>query len=444
MPAAASRSGVLRFAADYHRTWKATGDAGRFFLLGGLLYLLRSQAFAVAFPLYAKEQNYSQGEIGLFLAAFQFALFVLGVPFTYLGGRGHTRKVLAVTPLFAAAGLVLILLAPDGSRLLVALGALLAGATGASFWVLGDPLLAHTTPAGERANVYALKFFMLTLAVAFGSGLGGWIPGFFEGLIGFSAVRALTITLIAFMVFDAIQMALYLRIPPYEDAPVRHRKPLGAPRSRAPRAWMPWAVMLAFAVPEIGMALGHNSIRPFLSLFFKNEHGFSPSSTGTTIAVLGLVSGIGALAAPRIAARVGNVRAIALYRVSGAAMILLWFTGLGLPPVLGLMLIYYLVMDGSEAIYIAETMSRMPVSRRSWFSGIYAMSWSISASTASLLSGEIQDRNDERFGMAFAVGAFGYFFSVAWLMLILPRLPTLRDPESIAVQTAEEAARATA
>jgi MFS family permease len=148
MPTSSSRNGVLRFAADYHRTWNATGDAGRFFLLGGLLYLIRSQAFAVAFPLYAKEQGYSQGEIGLFLAAFQFALFVLGVPFTFLGGRGLTRKVLTVTPLFSVAGMVLILLAPDGSTLLVALGALLAGASGASFWVLR---CSHTQLLRENA-----------------------------------------------------------------------------------------------------------------------------------------------------------------------------------------------------------------------------------------------------------------------------------------------------
>jgi predicted MFS family arabinose efflux permease len=444
MPTSSSRNGVLRFAADYHRTWNATGDAGRFFLLGGLLYLIRSQAFAVAFPLYAKEQGYSQGEIGLFLAAFQFALFVLGVPFTFLGGRGLTRKVLTVTPLFSVAGLVLILLAPDGSTLLAALGALLAGASGASFWVLGDPLLAHTTPPGERANVYALKFFMLTLAVSLGSGLGGWIPGFFDGVIGFSAIRALTITVVAFMLMDALQMALYARIPAYEEAKPRRSTSLNKPKPRGGRAWLPWAIMLAFAVPEVGMALGHNSIRPFLSLFFKNEHNFSSSATGTVIAVLGLVSGAGALAAPRIATRLGNFRAIALYRVTGSVMILLWFTGVGLPPVLGLMLIYYLMMDGSEAIYIAESMGRMPASRRSWFSGIYAMAWSISASSASVLSGEIQDRNDERFGMAFAVGAFGYLFSVFWMTIVLPRLPSMRDPEPPASARTDEPAVAVA
>lgn len=428
MPAGGARHELRRFAADYHRTWNATGPAGRGFLLGGLIYLIRALAFTVAFPLYAKEKGYNPGEIGLFLAASQFSLCLLGVPITFLGGRGFARRVLTVTPAFAATGLAIILFAPEGSTLLMAFAALLAGAGGASFWVLGDPLLAQTTPVGERSHVYALKFFVLTMAVSLGGGLGGWIPGFLEGVANLSALSALTTSLVIFAMFDIVQIGLFSRIPPYESRAPRIRPP-ASHEATPKRAWLPWAVMLAFAVPEIGMSLGHNSIRPFLSLFFTEEHNFSPSSTGTALAILGLLSGVGALAAPRVSARFGNLPAIAILRVLGALTILIWFAGMGLAPILALMVVYYVAMDGTEAIFIAESMNRMPASRRTWFSGIYAMAWSIASSFASLLSGAIQERNDGRFGAAFAVGAFGYVFSVLWLLVVIPRLPVIRDPE---------------
>ena len=57
----------------------------------------------------------------------------------------------------------------------------------------------------------------------------------------------------------------------------------------------------------------------------------------------------------------------------------------------------------------------------------------VSASTASVVSGAIQDRNDGRFGIAFAVGAAGYVFSVIWISLVVPRLPILPDKSPPAV-----------
>src|SRR4051794_33523506 len=115
MRAAGSRDEHGGFFADYRRTWNVTGRSGQRFLSGGLFYLARATGFAVAFPLYAKERGYSPGDIGVFYAAAQFALFVLGIPVTYLGARGLARRMLALGPVFAALGVAMILVAPDGA-----------------------------------------------------------------------------------------------------------------------------------------------------------------------------------------------------------------------------------------------------------------------------------------------------------------------------------------
>jgi predicted MFS family arabinose efflux permease len=188
-------------------------------------------------------------------------------------------------------------------------------------------------------------------------------------------------------------------------------------------------IMIALSVTEVGMSFGHNSVRPFLSLFFPEAHGLSESATGTVMAILGLLAGAGSLAAPRVAQRLGNIRAVAVLRVISATTIVLWFTGIGLPPVMGLMVIYYLIADGTEGIFITEAMRLLPNSRRTWFSGIYAMAWSLAASASLVLSGAIQDHNEGRFGWAFAMGAFGYLFSVVWMTTVVPRLPVIAEDE---------------
>jgi MFS family permease len=430
---------VRRFFGEYQQTIRATGPAGRLFLLGGVIYLIRALGYAVAFPLYAKERGYDNAEIGIFLAAGQFALFLFGFPITMLGGRGWSRRLLTWGPVLAAIGICVILFAPDGAVALTVVGALLSGFGGATFWVLGDPLLAHTTPLEMRANVFALKFFLLTIGVALGGGIGGWVPGAFE-LAGFEAQRALGATLIIFILFDVVQTIFFSRIPPYEPERPSKSARAKAAGARGARDLVPWMVMIALAVPELGMALGHNSIRPFLSLFFTDTYEMSTVATGTALAVFGLIGGAGALATPIVAARLGNIPSIVLLRVIASAAIVLWFAGLDLPLVIALMVVYYLMLDGTEALFITEGMARLPTSRRTWFSGIYAMAWSASASSASVISGTVQERNDGRFGAAFIIGAAGYLFSVAWIVAIYPRLPNLLEREARVLERTPQSA----
>lgn len=418
------------FIAEYRRSLRATGPAGRRFLLGAAIYLIRALGFSVAFPLFAKERGYSPGEIGLFIAAAQFSLFLLGVPVTILGGRGHARRLLVAGPAIGTFGILGLMFAPDGAVLPMLLFALLAGADGASFWVLGDPLLVATTPYAERTRVFALKFFLLTVGIVLGGGLGGWIPGGIE-VAGASKDTALLVTMGFFAVCDLLQSLVFASIPAYEDGRPHAARP-GAIRTAptAKRSALPWTLMFALAVPELGMALGHNGVRPFLSLFFSESQDLSASSTGTVLAVLGVVAGAGALFAPRIAARLGAIPTIALLRAGGGIAVIFSVAGLGFPAVFGLMSLYYFAVDGTEALLIAEAMNRVPAANRTVFSGIYAMAWSLAATGASLLSGGIQDQLDGAFGVAFAVSACGYLLSVAWLLTVFRRLPVLHGGDA--------------
>lgn len=292
--------------------------------------------------------------------------------------------------------------------------------------MLGDPLLAATTPAADRARVFALKFFLVTIGASIGGGLGGWIPGLLQGVGGFDRRAAFAGTLVVLAALNIVRVAIFLSIPPYQQAnPHRcERSEPGSARSGGSNR-VAWMVMLALAAPELGMSVGHNTIRPFLSLFFTDSYRLPSATTGTILAVMALAAGVGSLATPRIAANLGNVRAIVVLRVAAAGMILLWFSGLALPGVLAGMLVYYALMDGTEAIFITEAMQRLPPNRWTVFSGIYAMAWSIASSGGSILSGLLQDRHGGAFGSAFILGVGGYAFSVFWMLGIFARLPDI-------------------
>mgnify|MGYP001198265825 FL=1 len=408
--------------AEYIETWRLTGPAGRRFLTGGTLFAIRMFMFYAAFPLFAKERGYDAATIGWLVGGAALSLFVFGVPVTAFGSRGHTRRLLMIGPLIAASGQLLLIYFVGRSFSISFLAALVSGMASTVFWILGDPLLAATTPPHKRAHIFALKFSLVTCGFAVGSGLGGWIPATLE-LVGLRAQRALDATILVIACLDIASSIIYSTIPAIPTPSPAKSSQL---RSAPARFRINFGILLfifLLTVPDIGMAFGHNSIRPFLSLFFEEQLGLSSALIGTTMFCLAMAGGISALFIPGIARRLGNLRAIGLLRTTGALMILLCFSGVGTLVVIALLISYYSMVDGTEATFITEAMERLPVEQRTVFSGMYSMLWSASSFCASALSGRLQE--DIGFGVAYSVGVAGYLLSVAWILGVFPRLPSL-------------------
>jgi MFS family permease len=415
--------------AAYRDTWRATGPAGRWFLIGGALYAVRLLTFTVAFPLYAKARGFDAGEIGWLIGGLSLSLFLFGVPVTILGTRGHARALLIAGPIFGATGQLLLILSRDDGFLLAFLGTLLSGMVSTMFWILGDPLLAATTPPSRRAHVYALKFSLVTGGFALGGGLGGWIPATLERVAGVGAEPALAATMAAVALLDVAQVVAYALMSPVPTSAVTAAPATVAARSSATGSPTVWLVLFLLAAPEMGMAAGHQAIRPFLPLFFDERHGLSAGSIGTTMAGLALAGGVGVLFVPSIAARFGNLRTIAGLRLVACLAIALWFSGVGIMAVVAMMLVYYVVCDGTGATFITEAMERLPIDRRTAFTGLYAMLWSAASFAAATASGALQGHPSGGFGVAFGLGVIGYLGSAIWISLVFPRLPRLVHPD---------------
>jgi predicted MFS family arabinose efflux permease len=379
--------------------------------------------FSVAFPLFASDRGYDARQIGWLVGAASLSLFIFGVPITTLGSRGHARSLLVAGTLVSAAGQLMLLATTGTSFALSFAGALLSGMVSATFWILGDPLLAATTPSHRRAHVFALKFSLVTAGFAIGGGLGGWIPAALVKATGLGRSEALAATMLVVAALDLAQALVYGTVP---DMPQRQPHRPGASRLASRSLTLDrrvWAVLFLLATPEIGMALGHNSIRPFLALYFQDRHNLSSGAIGTTMFILALAGGVGALFVPGFAGRLGNLRTIGMFRLIGAALIVLCFSGVGALVVIALMLGYYAIVDGTEATFVTEAMERLPAEQRTPFSGLYAMLWSAASFFAAALSGRLQD--DAGFGAAFSIGVVGYLLSVAWIIGVFPRLPTI-------------------
>jgi len=413
---------------SYASTWRETGPVGRRFLTGAALYASRLGATILLLPLLANARGYAGGEIGILISAASLPLLVFSLPVTRLARRGWHRHLLALAPLLAGAGLSLVALLPPGQLAATAVAAFLSGLGGAAFWSLGDPILAGTTPPGRRTHVFALKFFIWISGMAVGGVLGGWLPALI-GRFGFEPAAAFAGAMLVVVALDLSQAVAFWSLPLPRERP--RSKTAGAVAAGAP-----WLSIFALVVPEIFVAIGFGSVKPYLSLFLVEGQGFSTSATGSVLALAAAAGGAGALALPGIIGRVGSVPALVACRLLGGAVIALWFLGLGAPLLVLLICLYWAVIDGSEGPYVAAALERLPAADRSSFSALYALLWSLGSAGAAFVGGRIQEATSG-FAVAFGVGIAGYLVCGAWVGLVFPRLPPLAaDPPPPAVDEA--------
>lgn len=401
------------FWGDYRDAWDHTGVGGRAILLGCLAYIVRSVGFTFLMPLFAKENGLSSSQYGLSYAVYSANMLIAITPILTLSRRGWDRRLIMGGPLVSLPGIALLLLAPQLPFVAWPLGMLLCGTGGSTFWVLSDPLLAESTDASYRSRIYALKFVLFTIGSSIGILLTGLIPDALGLIPSISQNVAFGVTLGLLGTLDVLQAYLF-RHSPNRAGLVRG--------SRAPVGRLAMVAIAGFAVTEVGFAFGYNSIRPFLSLFFTERHGLSSGQAGLIVGGMALVGGVGAILMPVLAGRIGTGLAIGILRVAGAVAIAAWFVQAGLPLVVAMTLVYYGVIDGTEALYISEIMSRLPPELRDVMAGMNALLWSMVASIATLASGWIQDRPWGGYGPAFAVGVVGYIVSALWTLLAFPRI----------------------
>lgn len=252
-------------------------------------------------------------------------LLVLSLPVTWLGRRGWTRRLLACAPILAALGLVSVAVLPASQLPATAAVAFLSGLGGAAFWILGDPILAGSTPPPCHTHIFALKFFVWIAGMAVGGAFGGWLPALLSPF-GLAPAQSLAGTLLLLAVLDVTQAATFWSLPLSH-----HRSAAPSRADNQPATPIPWRLLLLLTVPEICVAIGYGSIKPYLSLFLVEGQGFATSVTGTTFAVAAAAGGLGTLALPGLIGRIGSLPAIVACRFVGSAAIGGWFIGLGAP-----------------------------------------------------------------------------------------------------------------
>lgn len=324
---------------------------------------------------------------------------VLGLPLLWLLAYLPLRLALASGALIQGFGVLLIAVWPSSTTILIASAALGAGSV--LFEMSAAPFMMQHSTAASRDRLFSTNTAIRIGLAGVGSLLAGPLPGILAGWWAVAPQSAAayrgTFVLAAAGVLVAIVPLLLIRShvalerpnPTTEQHVFSERKVSAASVSWRALIQNPaplLKVLLSPALISIGAAL----LIPYLNLFFQQRFRVPDTMLGFIFAGLGVSTGVAALLAPRLSARVGQMATIVLTEVLAIPFLML----LGVAPVLGIAvgaaLVRAALFNMGAPLYDAFAMEHTSEAARPTVMALMSAAYSVGYLWGPLLSTYIQ------------------------------------------------------
>jgi MFS family permease len=279
---------------------------------------------SVVTALYLDAIGFSAIEIGVLFVGVTVASALMSTLVGLVADRWGRKPFLVVVP-FVAAGAAIVFAEVRVTALLFAAAALgtFGRGAGAGAGNVGpyQPAESALVADGVSGDRRAAAFGRIAFASSLGALVGGLLAELVRTTPHMTASAATAAYRPAFLAAAALSavaglLALLLREPA--------RRPEAAEERRRPRFRWPrrsWGALWRFWVTNgtNGAAIG--LFGPFVSYWLYRRYGATPGTIGVLFALVNLASLGSALAAARVARRLGTVRAISIVRALGAVLL---------------------------------------------------------------------------------------------------------------------------
>ncbi len=291
------------------------------------VFMSASRALAgVIVPIYLALSGFSAVDLGLLFVAVALVSAVLSSLVGFTSDRIGRKPFLVILPLFAAAAAVVFALTRSVPLIFAfaALGSFGRGA-GAGEGMIGpyqpaeQALLADAVPARARNTLFGFVAFASSLGALVGGGPLATLPDALPLVGAVSGLAAYRLTFLVMALLATVAALLALPITNIKPAP-RPRDAAGQAQRRISRTTWPILFRLWITNGVNGLAVGF--FGPFITYWFFRRYGAGPALIGGLYSVINLAALFSNLYAPRLARRLGLVRAIVLSRALQAILMI--------------------------------------------------------------------------------------------------------------------------
>lgn len=425
--------------------WRQLPAPARLYLLHAAL-LTGSLALNGAFFNFAiPALGYDLQFLGLLNTASIAVAAILSLPLWWLVTRIGLQRSLLLSALLQAIGIGMTALWPSAAPLLV--GVALTGAAATIFQVSAPPYMMEQSDSTTRDHLFsanaAVNIGFAGIVTFFAGDLKAWLGA----LLGTGAESALayraTFACAALGVGLAILPLLAIRRrstrAPGNDQETTRQPAAGVPRAATvPGTDEPsWLARLPFLVPLVDrlppnvrqivrqpmrvlpllvspllISFGAAALFLYLNLFFKERFEISDSAIARILAILGIATGLAALAGPAISTRIGKIPTIVLTQLLSIPFLLI----LGFVPVLGIAvgaaLVRGALFNMGSPLYDAFAMEQTDEAARPIVIGLINGAYTVGYLVSPVISTWVQ----EHYGFAPLFITTALFYGVAALM----------------------------
>ena len=360
-------------------------------------------------------QNLPPIEAGYVGSVMGLSLVGLSIPFGIIADRYGRRKMLIVGNVFASLSLMGFALTTGLYTYLLI--AFLEGAGEAAYAVSVSALIADRAGDTKRTAAFSLQAFL------------GWIAGAIGGFILSSLYALQSIglgTREAHIVLYVVVGLLNLSITPLifrvqETVMVRNRKGI-LPRKSG-------RVLTRFLSYSVFIAFGAGLFVPIMGFWFSRAYGVSDEVSGPVLGVTYLVTAFAVFMSPRLASKLGLVKATVLTQGSSMFFMVVIPSSPGFAAASTLYLVRVFLMNLSNPLTQSLIMGLVSPEERGMASGITASLWRLPNSFSQIIGYALIGMGLLALPFYLATVLYAFGIVIFWFAFKDARLPEEKSKE---------------
>lgn len=379
---------VARVAREYGTHLRAFRPNARFYLLNVIIAGAAMGVFRLLFNFYVLSLGYDEALLGQLVTLNSLTSLLAALPSGYLADQMGRKTTLVLSSALTTLAILWMVLWPQtwvlyAANIIFGLAQSLGGVT------MG-PFLMENSGEEERTYLFSFSSGLQMASASVGNWIGGYLPSWMGLWRGVSATssQAYAGALVVVGLTSALGLLplLLLRTLRLEKS----ERSVFAPIQYA--AENP-GTLSKLVLPMLLTSIGAGLIMPFMNVFFRQVYGQSDAVIGTLFAWGSLSMGLGLLAAPLLADRMGKIRLVVVTQALSIPFLIL----LGFSPWFWLSAAAYYVrvalMNMSGPVYQTFVMERVDPSARATVASLVSMSWNFGWAFSPLVSGWLQVRS---------------------------------------------------
>jgi MFS family permease len=252
--------------------------------------------YQVAVAVFLPLEGISVTNLGILLTTLGLTTVAFSIPFAVLSDRYGRKEIMLAGAILSA--IVIVVPGLTSNFPILETSAIVGGAGQAMYIGTWNAYLADTTTFDVRPETFSLSFMTFTIA----GGIGSFLPAFFP-FFGTSLLMAHRITFIA---LGFVSLLTVFAVNNW----VTKSRPQSSRRGILPRKSL--GIILKYSAANLLIGLGAGLIIPLIPTWFLLRFNVTDVFSGPLIASSNIIMGVTAIAAPRIARRIGLVNGIVL------------------------------------------------------------------------------------------------------------------------------------